>query len=242
MICIYFLSFATSNWKQSKLRYIEQLDVIQKNFNLFKDIYLYNENDLDSEYWKYIENKITVKDGYYLWSWKPYIILNTLNKINDGDYLLYMDGGCSLYDYKNFETSKNILTEKCFMLNENVFIALNHINPRNCPIKIQIRKDVLEDLNLSNDNYFLNEFPHYQANVILLYKCDKCVNFIYQWLKCFDLYHKSVNHRCHDKKNQLGYFYRNNGDQGFLQALLYKNNTKVLDIQEYKKYVKRIKK
>ena len=88
----------------------------------------------------------------------------------------------------------------------------------------------------------LNEFPHYQAKVILLYKCDKCVNFIYQWLKCFDLYHKSVNHRCHDKKNQLGYFYRNNGDQGFLQALLYKNNTKVLDIQEYKKYVKRIKK
>ena len=188
---IYFLSFATSNWKQSKPRYKRQLDFIQSKFQLFKDIYLYNEKDLKKEYWDYIKDKITVKDGFYLWSWKPYIILDILDKINDGDYLLYMDGGCSLSDAWSFNKSKSILLDKCSKLNNDIFIALTYIqHSHNCPIKIQIRKELLEEVKLDKDDYFLNKYNHYQSGVILLYKCDKSVQLIKDWYEYYNLYYK----------------------------------------------------
>ena len=99
---ISFLSFASSNWKSSKQRFNHQLKLIQKNFNLFKDIYLYNEKNLKEDYWNFIKGKITIKDGYYLWSWKPYIILDILNKINDGDFFIIYGWWMFFYRLQTF--------------------------------------------------------------------------------------------------------------------------------------------
>ena len=55
----------------------------------------------------YTENKDLLeshKIGY--WAWKPYLIKETLKKINEGDYLIYHDGGNAVYRY--YKNSFNI--------------------------------------------------------------------------------------------------------------------------------------
>ena len=151
-----------------------------------------------------------------------------------------MDGGCSFIDYKHFKNSSNILLNKCELLNSDRFIAIN-INGMKNNIKIQIRKELLNDLELINDTYFLNDFPHYQSGIILLYKCEKSIQFVKDWYNMYNLYYKDVNFKRRDKRNQFKYFYGNNVDQGFMQILLYKNKINILDFQEYKKYTKRIR-
>lgn len=59
----------------------------------FDNILIYNENDLD-DYIKNIVNDI-IKNygpcGYGFWIWKPYLILQELNKMKTGDILFYID-------------------------------------------------------------------------------------------------------------------------------------------------------
>ena len=51
----------------------------------------------DSEYWNKHKNFILNtkhKKGHGYYIWKPYLIQKTMNKMNDGDILLYSDAGC----------------------------------------------------------------------------------------------------------------------------------------------------
>lgn len=55
----------------------------------------YSPDDIDEEFKK--ENKYILSQGrgYGYWLWKPYFILKTLKKIDEGDYLIYSDSGAS---------------------------------------------------------------------------------------------------------------------------------------------------
>lgn len=55
----------------------------------------YSPDDIDEEFKK--ENKYILSQsrGYGYWLWKPYFILKTLKKIDDGDYLIYSDSGAA---------------------------------------------------------------------------------------------------------------------------------------------------
>lgn len=91
---IYFLSFADS-------KYAQTLDRIRKeavDLAVFKDIYTWNETNLESSWLK--NHKQFIYDFYYrgygYWIWKSKVIEQTLDRIPEGSVLVYCDAGCTL--------------------------------------------------------------------------------------------------------------------------------------------------
>lgn len=97
MTKIYLATFGgpTKNFHDAVNRLCSQAE----KFGLFDGIYGYTDLDLkaDKTFWEkhcdFIEKNVR---GYGYWVWKPYLILKTLEKINYGDILLYLDCGCEI--------------------------------------------------------------------------------------------------------------------------------------------------
>ena len=92
---IFFISFASTNMKQSLNRIGQQA----KTLKLFNKIYLYTEKNLP-KYAKQRCNEIIkitgTRRGYAYWAWKPVIINEVFNKIDEGDVIIYSDAGSHL--------------------------------------------------------------------------------------------------------------------------------------------------
>jgi len=64
-------------------------------------VWLFNESNIDEE----IEGiGVTFSEfarnhpkGHGLWLWKPWVILEVLNKVQDGDIVFYLDAGCTVH-------------------------------------------------------------------------------------------------------------------------------------------------
>jgi hypothetical protein len=115
---IYFATFGSDGWEGALERIKKQV----LEFNIFEELFIYHSNNLksDTEFWSkhsnFIENNRKLY-GYDIW--KPYLILKSLQKIEEGDILIYTDSGCEwnlkgkerLLDYIHLVNSndKNIL-------------------------------------------------------------------------------------------------------------------------------------
>ncbi|MDR0685565.1 MAG: hypothetical protein LBF83_10620 [Spirochaetaceae bacterium] len=63
---------------------------------IYDGIFLYTEFSLDAAFREYFKDKLKPGRGFGYWVWKPHIILQTLEKLNNGDLLQYTDIGCHL--------------------------------------------------------------------------------------------------------------------------------------------------
>ena len=87
-----FLTFASTNMSK------ERITKEAKESGVFDNITSLTEKDLPCDFQQTLNKRIQQYGmrGYAYWSWKPYIINSTLAKMNDGDFLLYMDAGSHL--------------------------------------------------------------------------------------------------------------------------------------------------
>lgn len=60
----------------------------------FDKIIEMSPHDLDESFVKAHKEILSYKRGAGLWLWKPYLIQQQLNKLNEGDILFYCDAGC----------------------------------------------------------------------------------------------------------------------------------------------------
>ena len=90
----YLISFADSRY----LKTLERIKSQAADMTVYDNIITYTEEDLDSDFKLKIGDWLRAKRtrGYGFWSWKPQIILQTLEKMEDGDLLQYTDAGCHL--------------------------------------------------------------------------------------------------------------------------------------------------
>ncbi len=183
---IYLLSFAAGpyNFQRAKLRFSKNA----KNSNLFDSIEILSGKDLElnhSKFWNdhmdFIKENLTTGYGNYLW--KPYIINYTLNQINFGDILVYLDIGCFLNventnarsKFKNYIDIVNNYDSLAMQLVDNEFgikdlreIAWNS-------------ESYLNHLNLNSKLRMSNQI---QAGIVFLKKTSKNLMFTSEW---FDL-------------------------------------------------------
>lgn len=107
---IYFASFADHRYKKSLQRIKEEA----KEMGVFKEIFCWNEDDLDDEFWEKHKHFIlhsTRGFGYYIW--KPQVVLQALRKMPENAVLVFADAGCQLnkegiqrlYEYADMATN-----------------------------------------------------------------------------------------------------------------------------------------
>ena len=89
---LHFLTFASSNMSYKRIKE----EAISSN--IFDTVTAVDEKDLDPEFQNILLKRIDFYGprGYAYWSWKPRIIKDKLNIMQDGDCLLYMDAGSTL--------------------------------------------------------------------------------------------------------------------------------------------------
>ena len=131
---ITLLSFGTKNLIKSASRLRKQA----KNFKIYDNVKIFNEDDILSDDKKILQIKNLSKNskGYGFWFWKPFLILKHIKELNEGDILHYMDLGCHLNPrgIKRFKqyidivnrASKGILAFQYYSSNSDPHLKINY--------------------------------------------------------------------------------------------------------------------
>jgi hypothetical protein len=159
----------------------ERLKRQANDIKIFDETILYTDEYLKSndEFWgkhsEFIKNN---KRGYGYWLWKPYIIKKTMEKMKDGDVLLYADCGCEI----NIKRREELLND-IKMVKDKYIIGsrTKHIE------KKWNKMDLLVKLNANNDKY-MNTIQN-QAGVNLFLICDKTRDLVNEWYEICCDYH-----------------------------------------------------
>ena len=172
-----FITFGShDNYLDAGNRLINQA----KQMNIFTETILYNGEYLqkDSEFWNKHGNFITNNDrGYGYWLWKSYVIKKTMENMNDGDILLYLDCGCELS-----VNSKNKLLE-CM----NVVKTDKIVGTTTCVEREWNKMDLLEKLDM-NKNEYLNTAQR-QGGTNLFLVCKETRVLVNEWYEISCDYH-----------------------------------------------------
>ena len=139
-------------------------------FNIFDCIIGYNDDILKSDniFWNQHKNFIeTNRRGYGYWVWKSYLVNKTLDKMNDGDILLYCDVGCE-YNIN----AKDRLNEYIDIVNNSESGILSFYLPY--PEYEWTKNDLFKYLECSDD---IKNSCQNITTFFLLKKCPNSINF-----------------------------------------------------------------
>lgn len=198
------ITYGDSAFEESKKRICREA----MQTSVFDSIIPYGPQDITKELQ---ESKVfSVKRGGGLWSWKPDIILKTMNKLNDGDLLFYCDAGCTLQKSKEW-------TDVYFRDLQQFDIRAIKIYQRN---KKWIRKEIIDYFNNNPENW-LNQFQVCATIAIKVTPFTR--DFVKEWRNLMIKYPKFVmDVTCEEKDYQFPCFIENRHDQALYSALIYK--------------------
>jgi len=165
----YFLTFAggTRNYYTALNRICNEMKILDI-FNIiqYTDLDLKKDYNFWNKHGSFIEKN---RRGYGYWVWKPYIILQTLNKMNNNDILLYCDVGCEI---KNNPEDMKYLLEKC--KNQDLLYTSAYEIERKWN-----KRDLLIFMNMDNPDFI--DTMQSQSGIIFIKKNDKTYNLIKDW-------------------------------------------------------------
>lgn len=118
----------------------------------FDDIISYDKTDLSNELLH--SDIINIKRGGGLWSWKPDILLKTIEKYQEGDIIVYCDAGCTLYPSKEWKRYWDKLGHYDIIA-QRIYQRTDHWT----------RKEILDKFSGNGKNWQLS--CQYQATIII---------------------------------------------------------------------------
>ena len=138
---IHLITYGDNNFANAKTRLYNQATAT----GWFDSITLYGPNDLDSEFKNKFINILHQNRGGGYWIWKPYIIQNHLNIMNDNDILIYLDAGCSINP-----DGRTRLYEYIEMLNQSNECCISFQMPQHIEKNYTIR-EIFQYFNIEQD-------------------------------------------------------------------------------------------
>lgn len=114
-----FITYGDTGYEAAKAKIVKEAN----DTGEFDEIYSYGRENLSEEL--LASNVIKIKRGGGLWSWKPDIILSTMEKAQDGDIVVYCDAGCTVYPSKEWKCywqkleNHDILAQRIFQRTEH---------------------------------------------------------------------------------------------------------------------------
>ncbi len=211
----YFINYAYN-------RYVESQNIASKSAEKFGfEVIKYEFKDLDEQFLDKNKKIINQKRGVGYWIWKPYLILKTLNQINMGDYLVYMDSGANLVkpvdDLLDTIDDSGILS---FQL-------------KGCPNRNWIKGDCFFAINQVDDVYKFKDEEQILASFIFFKKTTFALNFVKKWL-----YYSEQEQIVTDLPNiymaNCKEFIDHRHDQAIFSLLCYQNKIKnIPDISQW---------
>ena len=89
---LHLICYGDNKYLKAKERLYKEAD----NTNWFHSIKCYGFEDLSISFRNEFKSILEMKRGGGYWIWKFDIIINKLEEINEGDFLIYLDSGCTV--------------------------------------------------------------------------------------------------------------------------------------------------
>jgi len=234
-----FVAFADSKL----FRTFKRLSKQAKSLKIFEGVYLFDESNLSIDFKEKFKDKLIAGSrGYGYWCWKPEVILMALNKMEEGDRLLYTDVGCHfniegkkrLIEYFNIldKEEKGIVCFQTKQPNKENSTLIYDGRPLFDHHNYQyIKGDLLDYFGVrDNDNYVKEDMI--EATVILIKKCLPAYKIIKEWQKIIGERFDLVDDRPSVSLNLSG-FIEHRHDQAIWSLLCLKYKIKTISSYEY---------
>jgi hypothetical protein len=217
----YLIVFGTDNYQNS----INSL--LKSSESFFDEFIIYKPKDIDEKFFNKNKNILTQTRGAGYWLWKPYFIQKTLNNINNGDIVFYVDAG------NIFKYDPSFLYES-FKINDGIILFDNRdgmLCGNAAKNYISCKKDSFVLMDCDEDKY-INGI-HLNASYQIYLKNNNSLQFISEYLN----YCQNIN-IITDTPNQYGEnypgYYDHRHDQSILSLLAIKKNiTPLVDPSEW---------
>lgn len=181
---VWMVSFADSRLKKPRARIYRQA----LEFGFPKDhVRIMDENDLSGDFRLRMKDRLVLgSKGFGYWCWKPEVILETMEKIPDGDILLYIDIGCHLnkrgkerfYDYLKIAETKGAVgfQSRSLLSDPDIPDPRHHVrtNAEFC------KGDILDYFKV-RDNKDIAYAAQMIAGIVLFKKCAQNIDFVREW-------------------------------------------------------------
>lgn len=207
---------------------IEKLIISIKQNSDF-EIIVFHRTDFKEEFVEKNQNILNQYRGGGYWLWKPYIINETLKRLENDDLLFYID---STYYFTETFTD---LYKDIFNSNNNLLLWKNKPNESSYFLKNWCKRDVVQKYNMEDAVYNKNAQACW-SGAILLKKNSFTDIFINEWLNmccCDDITDRpSVGGNTND-------FIDHRHDQSLLSILVHKYNINLHTFE--KKYLQNVR-
>ena len=218
----YFISFGNKNFKYQLSRICSEA----REVDWFDEVIGYTPSKISNfinDHKEFFDNN---SRGFGYWIWKPYIVLEQLSKVNDGDYVFYTDAGSRILPHRKdkFNEYLKMLDKQPILINgEGTALGAMGGYTQQKFIKLSL----LKKFNLENDDKFLNS-SHSESGMIAVRKCKESINLIKRWLDLIleNNYINTNDDLGNDK--QLDGFIEHRHDQSILNILFYLNSYEAL--------------
>lgn len=220
----FLISFGDNNFTYKKQIIKKQAE----STGWFDNVIIHSPDTL-TKFFNEHKDFVTNSRGYGYWIWKPYIILNLLEKINEGDNIVYIDSGGCILNHKNkrFEEYLKLLEHNPIL----VFADGGSFgNSPDYKEKYFQKMRVLKKFNLENDEEFLNS-GQIEGGVFICKKCQESIDFVKEWLNLLTEDNYSLVND-DDNFEQLSEFMGHRHDQSILSILSKRKKVNILGLTE----------
>ena len=204
---IHFITYGDEKFTNSKKRIFNEA----LNTNWFETITIYEPKDIDDEHKKEFEDvyKYSHGDGYYLW--KIYIVLKSLEKINDKDFLVYIDSGCKINKNgeKRFYEYIDLIKDNT---NKIISFYLSWSKEREWTTK-----QLFDAFDLTTESYIAKSCQHI-GGILIMQKCKKTIEIFKLAMEIIREDHKLITDY-YNKTDQISIFKENRHDQSILSII-----------------------
>ena len=224
---IYFATYADGEYEKNLKKNLLFVKIFLKP----KKIFIYNRQKIvDTKFYERNKALLDEQRGAGFYAWKPYIIQESLNKIEVDDCLIYYDSGLGKR-YLVWSGLKNLIR---WTQNSRHKMLPGLMIPEWGPNSVWTKRDAFIIMNLDHVNSVKN-LPQVQATFSIWIKCKKTVDFVEEWTK-----YAQDRRIISDDKNTLGFgnyegFVENRHDQSILSNLVHKYQ--IQSINSEKEYI-----
>lgn len=198
-----FLTYGDAGYEAAKNKIIQEASKTGE----FQETYSFGREDLSEEL--LASEIIKEKRGGGLWSWKPDVILSTMERSHDGDIIVYCDAGCSLYPSNEWKRYWRKL-EQYDIIAQRIYQRTDHWT----------RKEIIDYFNDNGTSWL--SLCQFQATIIIIIS-DFTRQFVREWRDLMIEHPEfAMDVPQEQRSEQLPCFIENRHDQAIYSALIYK--------------------
>lgn len=203
---IHFISYGNDQFKNSKDRIYKEAMLTE----WFDSITIYGPEHLDKQFIQRFRDVLIRPRGGGYWIWKLCIIMGQLDKIKDGDILIYIDSGCTINKH-----GEKRFYEYLDMLNQSdcgvISFQMDNIE------SVWTTKQIFDYFNITTDSYIANSGQLING-VLIMKKNENLLQQIGVWYETLcDDPELMTDH--YNKDNQIASFREGRHEQSVFSVI-----------------------